>query len=59
MEDVLAFLEKAKRQLDEVEFATDRIEQLQKKLSGLQKTLLGQGHGTDRSPQSGRAAPAA
>lgn len=53
--DILAFLEKAKRQLDEVEFATDRIEQLQKS-SRPAENAAGAGHGTDRSPQSGRAA---
>ena len=42
-ETLKSLLMEAKQQLGEVEFATDRIEQLQKKLSGLQKTLLEQG----------------
>ena len=43
VEDVIAFCEKAKRQLDEVEFASDRIEQLQKKLSALQTAMQEKG----------------
>ena len=43
VEDVIAFCEKAKRQLDEVEFASDHIEQLQNKLSTLQKTMQEKG----------------
>ena len=37
VEDVLAFLEQAKCELDEIAFSSDRVEALQKKLSELQK----------------------
>lgn len=39
VEDVLAFLARAKTQLDEVEFAADRVEQLQKSCRELEQAL--------------------
>ncbi len=37
-DDILAYLERARAELDEIEFASDRIEQLQKQLKKLEKT---------------------
>ena len=41
VEDVLAYLQKSEQRLDEIEFASDRIEQLQKKQDKLQKKRSG------------------
>ena len=37
-EEMLAYLEKAKNELDEIEFSSDRVEQLKKKLRGAEQT---------------------
>ncbi len=39
VEEILAFLKKARNELDEIAFSSDRVEALQKKLEALQKEL--------------------
>lgn len=39
-EEMLAYLEKAKNELDEIEFSSDRVEQLKKKLRAAEQTAL-------------------